>query len=253
MSQSSEKFIQQLHKLRRCEQVAAVCYRMGGHGVEFLLVQTRGGRWTFPKGSTEPGLTHAQAAALEAFEEAGVHGRIEEGSFARYACGELYIHAHLCEVLRLDPPQEFGRDPTWFSARKAKRRLRQGRRPDFAAEISGVIDRAVERLGQMRMEQERMQQQRNATLREKQFVAQNEAVNKETKKDALRTVQFEAGLGTQARMEAAFVQYVRREVNKPPRNGFGRQVLRSAKVLQLDAPPEPNGHLAAARVRRRLP
>src|SRR5579863_8089925 len=77
--------LSQLRSLRECEQVAAVCYRMGSEGVEFLLVRTRGsGRWTFPKGSTEAGLTHAQAAALEAFEEAGVHGRIEEASFARY-------------------------------------------------------------------------------------------------------------------------------------------------------------------------
>jgi ADP-ribose pyrophosphatase YjhB (NUDIX family) len=70
--------------MRGCEQVAAVCYRARGGAIEFLPVQTRGGRWTFPKGSAEPGLTHAQAAAVEAFEEAGVHGRMEEASFARY-------------------------------------------------------------------------------------------------------------------------------------------------------------------------
>jgi hypothetical protein len=66
------------------QQVAAVCYRAGTGGIEFLLVRTRGGRWIFPKGGVEPGLTQAQSAALEAFEEAGVHGRIEEMPFARY-------------------------------------------------------------------------------------------------------------------------------------------------------------------------
>lgn len=66
------------------QQVAAVCYRAGTRGIEFLLVRTRGGRWIFPKGGVEPGLTQAQSAALEAFEEAGVHGRIEEMPFARY-------------------------------------------------------------------------------------------------------------------------------------------------------------------------
>src|ERR1700685_2958148 len=77
--------LSQLRKLSECEQVAAVCYRMRGTTIEFLLVRTRGaGRWTFPKGSAEPGLTHAESAALEAFEEAGVHGRIEEASFASY-------------------------------------------------------------------------------------------------------------------------------------------------------------------------
>src|SRR5436190_4561919 len=87
MRSGTAKFVHvsQLRKLRECEQVAAVCYRKRNGRIEFLLVQTRGsGRWTFPKGNTEPGLTHAQAAALEAFEEAGVHGRIEEASFTRY-------------------------------------------------------------------------------------------------------------------------------------------------------------------------
>src|SRR5882672_1187772 len=76
--------LEHLRSMRGSEQVAAICYRIGKRGIEFLLVRTRGGRWTFPKGSVESGLTHAQAAALEAFEEAGVHGRIEEAAFARY-------------------------------------------------------------------------------------------------------------------------------------------------------------------------
>src|SRR5258706_6492513 len=76
--------LEHLRQLRESEQVASVCYRVRKSGIEFLLVQTHGGRWTFPKGSAEPGLTHAQAAALEAFEEAGVHGRMEEVAFTRY-------------------------------------------------------------------------------------------------------------------------------------------------------------------------
>src|SRR5882672_11951531 len=105
--------VAQLHRLSECEQVAAVCYRVRGSTIEFLLVQTRGGRWTFPKGGTEPGLTHAQAAAMEAFEEAGVHGRIEEVAFTTYVrrkrgsdpAVETAVNAHLCEVLWLEAPQ----------------------------------------------------------------------------------------------------------------------------------------------------
>src|SRR5229473_4256449 len=135
--QSSARFVRlaELRKLKECDQVAAVCYRVRDGNIEFLLVQTRKERWTFPKGSAMPGLTHAQAAALEAFEEAGVHGRMEEASFTRYiqpkrgnmqgsVVTELAVSAHLCEVLRLGPPQEFNRNPTWFPADKAKRRLR---------------------------------------------------------------------------------------------------------------------------------
>src|SRR5271167_4921513 len=171
--QSSAKFVRlaELRKLRECEQVAAVCYRVRGGDIEFLLVMTGKGRWIFPKGSVEPGLTHAQAAALEAFEEAGVHGRMEEASFARYvrrkrgdlqhsaaraaersAEKELAIQAHLCEVVRLDPPQERNRNPTWFSVEKAKRRLGEDRTADYGAELARVVDRAVTRIRRLRRE-----------------------------------------------------------------------------------------------------
>lgn len=158
----SPKFVplSQLRKLRQCEQVAAVCYRIRAGAIEFLLVRTRGGRWIFPKGNAEPGLTHAQAAALEAFEEAGVHGRMEEACFIRYTPrkhdarnssnrsdgGQTAVNAHLCEVLRVEPPQERNRNPTWFSSQKAKRRLVEGRSSDYGAEITSVIDHAVARI-----------------------------------------------------------------------------------------------------------
>jgi 8-oxo-dGTP pyrophosphatase MutT (NUDIX family) len=168
--QPAVKFVRlaQLRKLRGCEKVAAVCYRVGTGGIEFLLVRTGSGHWTFPKGHAEPGLTYAQAAALEAFEEAGVHGRIEEASFAKYVVRkrgeprnitrsgqktsqqELTVQAHLCEVSRLDPPQERHRNPTWFSAEKAKRRLREDRTPDYGAELARVVDRAVSRIRRKR-------------------------------------------------------------------------------------------------------
>jgi 8-oxo-dGTP pyrophosphatase MutT (NUDIX family) len=163
--QPPTKFFQlsNLRKLRGCDQVAAVCYRNRGSGIEFLLVRTNSGHWTFPKGSTEPGLTHAQAAALEAFEEAGVHGRMEEASFTHYvrrkgantrtarSTGkELLVSAHLCEVTQLGQPQEPNRDPTWFSAEKAKRCLREDRPPAFATELARVVDLAVARIQRLR-------------------------------------------------------------------------------------------------------
>jgi 8-oxo-dGTP pyrophosphatase MutT (NUDIX family) len=142
--------ISHLRRLKEYEKVAAVCYRMQASGIQFLLVQTRRGRWTFPKGHVEPGLTHAQAAALEAFEEAGVHGRIEEASFARYvdykhhhsSFASIRVSAHLCEVSRLESPPP-GRNRTWFPVEKAKQRLRERRKPDHSASLVRVVDRAV--------------------------------------------------------------------------------------------------------------
>jgi 8-oxo-dGTP pyrophosphatase MutT (NUDIX family) len=148
------KFLRLAHlrRLKECEKVAAVCYRVRPNGIQFLLVQTRGGRWTFPKGSVEPGLTHAQSAALEAFEEAGVHGRMEEASFTRYlhrkrrSTANVTVNAHLCEVTRLETPPELGRNRTWFSVEQAKERLREGRKPDYGNELARVVDRAVTRV-----------------------------------------------------------------------------------------------------------
>lgn len=155
--------ISQLCKMSECEQVAAVCYRIRNGAIEFLLVQTRGsGRWTFPKGSAEPGLNHAQAAAIEAFEEAGVHGRIEEASFTRYVCRGhsasrssasssakcLAVSAHLCQVLRLSKPKESNRNRSWFSVEDTKQSLREGRKNRDADEFARVVHRAVARIRQ---------------------------------------------------------------------------------------------------------
>jgi 8-oxo-dGTP pyrophosphatase MutT (NUDIX family) len=157
--------LSQLRKMRECEQVAAVCYRVRREAIEFLLVQTRrSARWTFPKGSAEPGLTHAQAAAIEAFEEAGVHGRIEEVAFLHYACRKgsdkgrsarssaqaVVVSAHLCEVLRLCAPKESNRNRTWFSIEDAKQRLREGRKNGDAELFAGVVRQAVARIGRLR-------------------------------------------------------------------------------------------------------
>src|SRR5215469_11630311 len=138
------------------QQVAAVCFRILSTGIEFLLVRTRRNRWTFPKGGIQRGLTHAQSAAIEAYEEAGVHGRIEEIPFTRYMLrkpsrrdsGEEhgFVYAHLCEVLRLRRAQEQNRNPTWFSSVKAKLRLAEGRTVEDGAELARVIDRAIARI-----------------------------------------------------------------------------------------------------------
>lgn len=193
-----------LRELAECGQVAAVCYRMRGGKIEFLLVRTRGSRrWTFPKGSAEPGLTSAQAAALEAFEEAGVHGRIEQTSFARYVsrkCGkmkhkvpteETVANAHLCEVLHLAKPKEWGRDRTWFSAQEAKRRLRKGRESTAAAEFIRVVEKAVLRIESLPKKRELPRGRTDATAVSRLFQA---GLPRQPyfATDPLRRVQFEA-------------------------------------------------------------
>jgi 8-oxo-dGTP pyrophosphatase MutT (NUDIX family) len=139
-------------------QVAAVCYRRSENTIEFLLVNTNGGnKWTFPKGSTEPRLSHSQAAEQEALEEAGAIGVIEPRHFHLYihskgvfwqpnGVREYVVKAFLLEVTQTRRPSESSRNPTWFSVEEARKILSKGREVKYAAEMRAVIDRAVEQI-----------------------------------------------------------------------------------------------------------
>lgn len=140
-------------------QVAAVCYRRrNSEAVEFLLVNTNGGnKWTFPKGSTEPRLSHSQAAEREAAEEAGAVGTIDPRHFHLYlhskgvfwqpgGVQEFVVKAFLMEVHELRHADEAQRNPTWFAPEEARRHLAKGREVKYARELEAVIDRALERI-----------------------------------------------------------------------------------------------------------
>lgn len=239
--------LSQLSKLRECEQVAAVCYRVRHGSIEFLLVQTRGSRrWTFPKGSAERGLTHAQAAALEAFEEAGVHGRIEQSPFATYLSRKRdsarksttksagkgpAVNAHLCQVLRLGKPKEPNRNRTWFSVEETKRHLREGRERNDAAEFARVVDRAAARIHLLRDETDPV------TDLPQQIRAQGEL-----QKDALQKVQFDFAEGY-GRAETSFMPYIRRRLGNTrqttmPAASVDRREVLQCEVLQFSPTQE---------------
>ncbi len=141
-------------------KVAAVCYRRVGESVEFLLVRTGSGRWTFPKGTVERHLGPRESAVLEAREEAGVIGRVSNEHFTIYfqenrgaysaAEREIAIAAFLMHVHEMTDPEEGHRNPTWFRPQEAKRRLAMRRRAKYQREFRRVVDDAVEMLGRKR-------------------------------------------------------------------------------------------------------
>jgi 8-oxo-dGTP pyrophosphatase MutT (NUDIX family) len=232
-TKQSARSLRKPQTLKTRRQVAAVCYRVRGSGIEFLLVQTRDGRWIFPKGGVEPGLTPAQSAALEAVEEAGVHGRIEELPFTRYLrCkqGTLSdrpvsaVTAHLCEVSRLERPQESKRKPTWFSAKRTKQRLIADRAPDFGAELVAVVDRALSRIQRLR------------AARNSKDGLRPESVNA----DGLNRIQFEAFEDwrlTDALKTALMQVSLRRK---------GRRIAPEPPVLRLSSGINSSDHSATA-------
>jgi len=239
--------LSQLRKMSECEQVAAVCYRRQGGYIQFLLVRTRGGeRWTFPKGSTEPGLTHAQAAALEAYEEAGVHGRIEERPFtsyvrrrkgesgARSVSREAAVNAHLCAVLRLSNPGEAKRNRTWFSVEDAKRHLREERNARDGAELARVIDKAVARIQQL--SGETVVTSGGSVRRQQDWRA-----NGLSPKDELQRVQFDFA-GAPAQLPALRMPYILQPQSSPRRASVpasGACPTIECEIVELDPAAKP--------------
>jgi 8-oxo-dGTP pyrophosphatase MutT (NUDIX family) len=67
------------------EQSGVVPYRRVDGQLEVLLITSRRrGRWIIPKGLIEPDMSAAESASIEAFEEAGVRGRISDRPVDEY-------------------------------------------------------------------------------------------------------------------------------------------------------------------------
>ena len=141
-------------------QIAAVCYRRTGAWVEFLLVRTSSGRWTFPKGRLEDHLSLPEVAALEAFEEAGAMGDIDVRPLGTYlhrkeslrGCltKDVTVVAFLMRVTNTTLPLESHRKPRWFSVRDTKVRLSQGRRGRYRSDVEAVLQTAFQRIERSR-------------------------------------------------------------------------------------------------------
>lgn len=132
-------------------QVGALPWRRRGDGgVEVLLVTSRGtGRWIVPKGWPMRDRSPAQAAAQEAYEEAGVTGRIEQREAGRF----LHLKARpgraplncLISVYRLAVDEELDLWPEqgqrlrqWFGTAEAAAAVESGE----LAEMILALERA---------------------------------------------------------------------------------------------------------------
>lgn len=144
------------------KQVAALPYRDGPDGApEVLLITSRGtGRWVIPKGNPIRGLDSHQAAAHEAFEEAGISGiacaaalgkygydKIRRDGSARAAVVEVFP---LAVLSRFDIwPEQHERDTRWFSLSDAAAAVDEPELKDIIsgfrrpAPVTGLGDTAV--------------------------------------------------------------------------------------------------------------
>ncbi|WP_209427241.1 NUDIX hydrolase [Pararhodobacter sp. SW119] len=123
-------------------QAAALCLRDSKAGRDVLMITSRGsGRWVLPKGWPMKGRTLAGAALQEAWEEAGVVGRVHEIPVGYYTYQKrhrtgLPLSCRV-EVFRIDVA-DLARD--WP---EKKSRKRQWFRPDAAADLVAEADLAA--------------------------------------------------------------------------------------------------------------
>lgn len=132
-------------------QTGALPWRLSGSkDIEVLLVTSRGsGRWMIPKGWPMPGKSLAEAAAQEAFEEAGVKGTVDPkplGTFRHVKqsllTGDLEVNIVVhpmwvdCQLRKW--PELGQRKRKWFSRKEAADRVE-------SAELSELIRHSVKR------------------------------------------------------------------------------------------------------------
>jgi 8-oxo-dGTP pyrophosphatase MutT (NUDIX family) len=123
-------------------QNAALCWRMHHGRVEVLLITSRDtGRWVLPKGWPMPGRTGAEAAGLEAWEEAGVTGAVAAATVGAYVYDKVLAGGRSlrCSVdvypLRVTSlarrfPERKERRRKWFDLARAARKVAE---PDLRA------------------------------------------------------------------------------------------------------------------------
>ena len=118
-------------------QSAAAPVRVVDGCIEVLLVTSLSGRWILPKGIVEKDMTPAESAAKEAWEEAGVQGKMDEHSLGTF---ETSKWNGICsvEVFRMDItqiadqwPESDKRTRKWFALADAMKAVH----PAGAAQI----------------------------------------------------------------------------------------------------------------------
>jgi len=117
-------------------QSAALGYRRTKSGPQMMLVTSKGTRrWVLPKGGIKPGQESHEAAAEEAFEEAGITGRItrncigiygyQKANHKRGAYCTVRVHAMKVTAQLPDWPERKERRREWVAFDVAASRVKE--------------------------------------------------------------------------------------------------------------------------------
>lgn len=111
-------------------QFGALCYRIRNGKVQVLMITTRTKkRWIVPKGWPMNKSTPSQAAAREAYEEAGVRGKITGNCIGIYSYTKdvdgddlpcvVALYPMLVEKVHANYPEHLQRKRKWMGRKKA--------------------------------------------------------------------------------------------------------------------------------------
>lgn len=132
-------------------QIGALCWRVKRGQLEVLLITSREtGRWVIPKGWPMADRPPHEAAATEAWEEAGVEGQIDAQPLGVFGYDKTYsakpsvpceVQVFPLRVAKLQPkfPEHEMRRRRWFTPKKAAKSV-------LEAGLSDLILAAKQRL-----------------------------------------------------------------------------------------------------------
>ena len=114
-------------------QSAVIPFRLHKGKPQILVIYSSNRKhWIVPKGIIDPGHSTRESAAKEAWEEAGVEGRVYDGSLGAYTCrkwgADCRVEVFAMEVTHLVPEkkwEESHRGREWLTPKQAAKRLKQ--------------------------------------------------------------------------------------------------------------------------------
>jgi 8-oxo-dGTP pyrophosphatase MutT (NUDIX family) len=140
-------------RLKPLKQVAALPFRVGPDGgIEILLITSRDtGRWIIPKGWPMIGRKAHRAAEREAYEEAGLEGRIAASPVGRYRYEKRFDEGRALPCLvRVYPmrveaqherwPERDQRTLRWFPPEEAARLVHEDELQRLLAAFAAAVD-----------------------------------------------------------------------------------------------------------------
>ncbi|AIL98599.1 NUDIX hydrolase [Sinorhizobium meliloti] len=135
-------------------QYAALCYRLARktNALEILVITSRDtGRWVIPKGWPMQGKQAHEVAEREAYEEAGVKGKVQRAAIGAYvyqkrkdhgleiSC-KVQVHALEVEDFCKNFPEKGSRRLEWVDYREAAKRVAEPSLKELILDFGRRVD-----------------------------------------------------------------------------------------------------------------